>query len=330
MLTDLTVLNQWVRDYATERISYNIDLFNEATQGAIVLGTEVHPGDYFDNLSFAYLGGIVRQRDPRATGTIATKVLTNIIDTLVKVGAGTYALDLTPSQWRWIDQDPAKIIQLLGDMVSTQMMEQMINNAISAVAGAISNVGAAVTYSNGGTFANPLPLSFINLANASQLFGDRASQIRVWVANSLPANSLLINALTNAERLFTFNTVNVIRDAVGRVIVVSDTPALLLQAYNQAASQPAIYGTLGLTEGAVSIMQQNDLDSNVDTRNGNNNILRTWQAEWSYIVGVKGYAWDKATGGAAPSAAALATGSNWQKYVTSIKDTAGVLVKTNS
>ena len=330
MLTDLTVLNQWVRDYATERISYNIDLFNAATQGAIVLGTEEHPGDYFDNLSFAYLGGIVRQRDPRATGTIATKALTNITETLVKVGAGTYALDLTPSQWRWIEQDPAKIVQLLGDMVSTQMMEQMVNNAITAVAGAISNVGAAVTLSNGGTFANPLPLSFINLANGAQLFGDRASQIRVWVTNSLPANSLLINALTNAERLFTFNTVNVIRDAVGRVIVVSDTPALQLQAYNAGAQQPAIYGTLGLTEGAVSIMQQNDMDSNVDTRNGNNNILRTWQAEWSYMIGVKGYAWDKVNGGAAPSAAALATGSNWDKYVTNIKDTAGVLVKSNS
>jgi hypothetical protein len=48
------------------------------------------------------------------------------------------------------------------------------------------------------------------------------------------------------------------------------------------------------------------------------------------MMGVKGYAWDKTNGGHAPNAAALATGSNWDQYVTNIKDTAGVMVKSNS
>lgn len=328
-LTDLTVLNAWIRNYSIERISYNVNLFNAATQGCLVLGSEVHPGDYFDILGFKYFNGIVRQRNPYGTGTLSNKALTNINQTLVKVAAGTFPLDLTPSQWAWIDQDPDKIVQVIGDAIAEQTMEQMITNAINAVASAIVNVGASLTYSNGGTFAAPKPLSFIDLAQGAQLFGDRSGTMKVWLAHSIPANSLLINALTNAERLFQWNTVNVVRDAVGRVIVISDTPALKLQAGN-GTSTPDIYGTLGLTDAAVSVMQQNDFTGNFDTRNGSENILRTYQAEWSYMMSVKGYSWDKVNGGHAPTASALSTGSNWDMYVTSIKDTAGVLVKSNS
>lgn len=329
MLTDLTVLSQWVRDYSRERIAYNIHLFNAATQNALSLGTETHPGDYWDRVGFKFLSGVVRQRNPYGTGTLTAVKLQNIMETLVKVAAGTNPIELTPSQWAWINQDPAQIVQIVGDIIAEQAMDNMITNAINSVAGAIANVGATLAYSNGGTFASPKPLSFIDLANGAQLFGDRSSKILVWLMQSTPAHSLLINQLTNTERLFKWDTVNVIRDATGRVIVISDTAALKLQTGN-GTSTPDIFASIGLVPGAVTVLQQDDYFGNFDTRNGNENISSTYQAEWSYMVGVKGYAWDKTNGGHAPSQSALATGSNWDMYVTNIKDTAGVLVKSNS
>lgn len=328
-LTDLTVLSQWIRDYSRERIAYNINLFNAATQGAMVLGTETHPGDYWDRVGFKFLSGVVRRRNPYGTGSLTAVKLQNIIETLVKVAAGTNPVELNPSQWAWINQDPAQIVQLIGDIITEQAMDDMITVAINAVSSAITNVGAAVVYSNGGTFASPAPLKYIDLANGSQLFGDRQNQIAVWLMQSTPMHSLRIGRLTNAERLFKWDTVNVLQDDVGRVIVVSDTPVLKLQTGN-GTSTPDIFASLGLTKGAVTVLQQNDYDGNFSTLNGNENLSRTYQAEWSYMVGVKGYAWDKVNGGHAPSTSALATGSNWDQYVTSIKDTAGVLVKSNS
>ena len=61
---------------------------------------------------------------------------------------------------------------------------------------------------------------------------------------------------------------------------------------------------------------------------GGENIKTTYQAEWTYNVGLKGYAWDIAAGGKSPTDVALGTSTNWDKVATSNKDTAGVLVKT--
>jgi len=83
-----------------------------------------------------------------------------------------------------------------------------------------------------------------------------------------------------------------------------------------------------LAQGAVLIEQNPDYLENMSTTNGAENIKRTWQAQWSYNVGLKGYAWDKTNGGASPTNAALATGSNWDRYATSVKDLAGILVNS--
>jgi hypothetical protein len=63
---------------------------------------------------------------------------------------------------------------------------------------------------------------------------------------------------------------------------------------------------------------------NVETRNGDENIRRTQQSEWTYNLSLKGYKWDETNGGASPSDAALGTGTNWDKQATDIKNTAGV------
>ncbi|RKL58094.1 major capsid protein, partial [Acinetobacter baumannii] len=61
---------------------------------------------------------------------------------------------------------------------------------------------------------------------------------------------------------------------------------------------------------------------------GGENLKYTYQAEWTYGVGVKGYAWDMANGGKSPNDASIGTPTNWDLIASSIKDTAGVLVKS--
>jgi hypothetical protein len=86
---------------------------------------------------------------------------------------------------------------------------------------------------------------------------------------------------------------------------------------------------LGLAADAIRVDQNNDYDANEQAINGDENIKRTFQAEWSFNLGIKGFAWDKTNGSKSPNDAALATATNWDKYSTSNKDIAGVMVKHN-
>jgi hypothetical protein len=49
------------------------------------------------------------------------------------------------------------------------------------------------------------------------------------------------------------------------------------------------------------------------------------QADYTFGLGLKGYAWDTGNGGKSPTDADLTTGSNWDKIATSVKHTAGVV-----
>ena len=117
-------------------------------------------------------------------------------------------------------------------------------------------------------------------------------------------HNLFANALANTERLFAYDGVNVVRDPFGRVFVVTDSPALV---------NSGVYTTLGLVENAVVVNDNNDFNAVMENRTGEENVRTIYQAEWSFGVGVKGYAWDMAAGGKSPTDTAIATPTNWKK-----------------
>jgi hypothetical protein len=111
------------------------------------------------------------------------------------------------------------------------------------------------------------------------------------------------------------------QDGFGRLMFMTDSPSLV-----NTTPDPDTYNILGLVPGALMVEDNGDLFTNIETSNGEENIQRTMQSEFTYNVGVKGYSWDKTNGGASPAEAALGTGTNWDKVVSDNKDTAGVLI----
>ena len=110
-------------------------------------------------------------------------------------------------------------------------------------------------------------------------------------------------------------------DIQGKVTIVTDAPALY------KAGSPNKDYVLGLTAGAAAVSNASDnLITNIETNNGKERIEATYQADYTYNLALKGYAWDMSAGGKSPTDAKLATGTNWDKVVASIKDTAGVLL----
>ncbi|AVJ48110.1 major head protein [Pseudomonas phage vB_PaeS_C1] len=323
-LSDLAVYSEYAYSAFSETLRQQVDLFNAATGGAIMLQSAAHQGDFSDVAFFAKVtGGLVRRRNAYGSGTVAEKVLKHLVDTSVKVAAGTPPVRLDPGQFRWIQQNPEVAGAAMGQQLAVDTMADMLNVGLGSVYSALSQVSDVVYDATANTDAADKLPTWNNLNNGQAKFGDQSSQIAAWIMHSTPMHKLYGSNLTNGERLFTYGTVNVVRDPFGKLLVMTDSPNLF------AAGTPNVYHILGLVPGGVLIGQNNDFDANEETKNGDENIIRTYQAEWSYNIGVKGFAWDKANGGKSPTDAALFTSTNWDKYATSHKDLAGVVVKTN-
>ncbi len=322
-LSDLAVYSEYAYSAFSETLRQQVDLFNAATGGAIMLQSAAHQGDFSDVAFFAKVtGGLVRRRNAYGSGTVAEKVLKHLVDTSVKVAAGTPPVRLDPGQFRWIQQNPEVAGAAMGQQLAVDTMADMLNVGLGSVYSALSQVSAVVYDATGNTAPDDGP-TWNNLNNGQAKFGDQSSQIVAWIMHSTPMHKLYGNNLNNSERLFTYGTVNVVRDPFGKLLVMTDSPNLF------EAGSPNVYRILGLVPGAVMIGQNNDFDANEETKNGDENIIRTYQAEWSYNVGVEGFAWDKANGGKSPTDAALFTSTNWDKYATSEKDLAGVVVEVH-
>jgi len=316
-LSDLQVFNEYAYLSMTEVVDQQIQLFNAASRGTITLQGTAHQGDYSDSAFWKNVSDLVRRRNAYGSGAVAAKDLEHLLDTSVKVAAGTPPVNIPPGQMNWIQRQPEEQGAVYGQQLAKALVQDMLNSAISVTYAALSGVAAIIKDGTAGTIDPTL------LTQAAGLFGDRQSSIIAWIMHSKVMTDLWVDNLTNAERLFKFESINIVSDPFGRLFVITDSPALIA-----TTPTPDEYHSLGLVAGACVVGQNNDFDSNIETSNGDENILRTIQSEWTYNVGVKGFAWDKANGGHSPNDAALAVSTNWDKYASSNKDIAGVILDT--
>lgn len=319
-LSDLAVFNEYAYDTFTEVLQQQIQLFNEASAGAIVLSSAAHQGDYSERAFFQKIsGGLVRRRNAYGSGSISQVSMTHLTDTMVKIASGTPEVLIPPSQFKWIQQDPEVAGAAMGQQLAVDTLADMLNTSVAACAAALSAQSAVVNDISGGSGGAELP-NFAALSDTAMKFGDANSRIAVWVMHSYVIGKLYGNAIANGTSLFTYGNVNVVADPFGRRFIVSDIPGLIV------TGSPNKYRTLGLTPGAIAVDQNDDFTENWETSNGDENIQRSYQAEWSYNLGIKGFTWDKGNGSHSPNQATILTASNWDKIVTDNKDLAGVLM----
>jgi len=318
-LSDLAVFNEWTYSTMTEILAQQVELFNAATRNAFTLRTADHTGDYSETAMWAKITNLVRRRNAYGTGNLTAQAMRHLVDTAVKVAAGTNPIDLSPGQFKWIQLNPEEAGAAMGQQLAVDTMGDMLNTGVLAVVAALSGNTAMVTDVSGATA--PADLATIaNMNTAVSKFGDRANAIVAWVMHSKTLFDVYGQAIANTNRIFNFGNIAVSQDGFGRPLVMTDSPSLI------TTGTPNKYNTLGLVPGALLVEQNGDFTQNIDTRNGTENISSTYQAEWSYQLSVKGFSWDKTNGGHSPNDSAIGVASNWDQYATSDKDTAGVML----
>lgn len=319
-LSDLEVFQEQVQTSMTEIQDQAINRFNEVVRGGIILTSKAHEGDFSSTAIWAKISGLVRRRNAYGTGAVATKVLSQLVNTSVKVAAGTPPIEINPGMLKWIQKNPDEAGVMIGKQLAEDSLADMLNTGIMAYVAGVGNVAAVNHDGTAGT------ATLASLNSGASKFGDRSQDLVSWLVHSKVAFDIYGAALANSNRLFVFGNVQVVDDGFGRPIVMTDSPNMILADGGGVGIDH--YYTLGLSTGGIVVEQGNEFTDNIETSNGDENILRTYQAEWTYQLGLKGYAWDTASGGASPNDAALATAANWDQIATSVKDTAGVMVTT--
>lgn len=313
-LANMKVFNQYLMDATAETLGQQIQKFNQASNGAIVLTSMAFEGDFFQRSFYAALHTAQRRVDRYAAqSSAAATALSQLQENSVKVAGGFGPIVFEPGQMTWIQKNEAEAIAVISGQLAEAIVADQLNSGIAACVAAISNVAGATN-----DVSATAGISYAALNTAHALFGDSSMALVAQVMNGATYHKLIGANLTNTPQLFQAQNVLVV-DILGKAVVVTDAPALY------EAGTPNKQKVLSLASGGITVMDGSDVITNIDTRNGQTRIETTMQADYTFGLGLKGYAWDTASGGKSPTDAELATGANWDKVVSDIKHTAGVI-----
>lgn len=313
-LSDMKVFSQYIKTATIETLAQTVDKFNAASNGAIRLTTQGVDGDFLQESIWKGLHSAQRRVDRyAANGVASATALAQLQANSVKIAGGFGPILWEPAQLTWIQKDPAEAIEVISRNLSEAIVADQLNTAIAALVAAISNVPAAtndVSATGGITYAA------INAAHAK--FGDASNSLIAQVMTGEVFHKLIGQNLANAEQLFNSQSVNIVA-ILGRPVIVTDAPALY------ATGTPNVHKVLSLADSAAIVHDGSDIETNVESSNGKERIETTFQADYTFALGLKGYAWDIANGGKSPTDEEIATGANWDQFVGSVKATAGVI-----
>lgn len=313
-LSQMQVFNDFIMPATIETLGQMVEKFNGASAGAIRLTTTGFTGDFLQESFFAAIHSAQRRVDRyAANGTPSVTDLTQLKMSSVKVAGGFGPIRYEPSQLTWLDKPTAEGIEVASRNFAEAMLRDQLNTAIAALVAAIQNQASATNDVSGSGGIN-----YGSLNGAHAKFGDRSGEIVANVMTGEVYHKLVGQNITNTAKLFLAQGVTIV-DILGKAVIVTDAPALYL------AGTPNKQKVLGLASGAATVFDGGDVISNIQTNNGKDRIETTMQVDYTFGLGIKGYTWDETNGGKSPTDAEIATGSNWDKVATDIKQTAGVI-----
>jgi hypothetical protein len=318
--SDFKIYEDQMRGGVVETLNQATNYFNTAG-GVIRLTTKSHRGQYAQESFFKNIASGVSRRDTTSVSAATDLALTmdEIISVKLKRKVGPYAQTLDAFRQVQMSATDQSLSFLLGTQVAKNMQTDMLNSAIRAGVASLKNQSDVYYDGTAGT------MTASKLVSGNAKFGDAAQRIVTYVMHSKVYHDLVQNQIVpanNGEGAASATVYGGSPATLGRSIIVTDSDDLKVD------DSPDLYYTLGLTPDALIVENSEEETMYSEMVTGLENLVVRLQGEFAYNLGVKGFKWDTANGGANPLDAAIATGSNWDKAVTSYKDLAGVCICT--
>lgn len=318
----LTVLQSKVQTVATQLLANQLNVWNAASGGTLVMGSSVQINDLVETLSWGLIDGLVSERNAfAAPGTPADqKVMAQMLANTVKLDGKVGPLVITSGMLAKLNTSMQQIAAVVATQAAQGMIASFVGTSAKALKAAIKS-GAypgvvTVQPANVATGRIPVGAKFptlIDLTLATVPFGDRASDIRAWLMSGAQYTYFqAYDVLTNPTELFTIDKVRIMQDASGRMFIVTDQGDLGDD-------------ILGLTQGAA-ILNAGALSMAGGTVLGEENIKNVLQGEFSYDLAIKGYKLKSSATAKAGSAsfniADVTNSANWEKIANAGVDNA--------
>ena len=317
--SDMKIYEAQFQTGLTETLQQNVEAFNAASNGGIVLRSTEVKGNFEQSAFFKSIASLITRQDITSDSALTPTKIAQDENVAVKLHR-KMATDLTYKAAKLAGIDMDAMIFAHGQQFAKAMMNEMLNSALLAARVALANQ-ADVTKDVTGETNKSVDHKYLLQTLAK--FGDANDKISCWVMHSQQYFDLAVASISN-------DVVNIADGVIrrvdvpglGRPVLITDSDSLIA-----TADTPDSYFVLGLSQGGIDVNESEGINQIIDQVTGLEQLVLRVQAEYGYNVGVKGFKYDIANGGANPSAGTLGTASNWDKVATDKKDLAGVVLK---
>lgn len=304
--SDMIIYNDLAQTAYLERIQDNLEVFNAASNGAIVYRSEAIEGD-LKKRTFYKVGGSIKHRNVNSTAIITPEKIGagEAIGVKAPYKYGPYAS--TEEAFKRRARTPEEFAMLIGQDMADALMAGRLEYALKALDASISGNTAMVASGDISKDGRKV------LTKAMRTFGDKFGRIALWVMNSDTYFDIVDDALT--QQVYGESEIVIyggLPGTLGKPVLVSD--------------QVPTGKTFGLQAGAVDITESQAPGFRAYDINDQENLAIGIRGEGTFNVDVLGYSWRESVGGINPTLAAIGAKANWAKHATSNKMTAGVLL----
>lgn len=315
-VSNFTIYDNYYQTAYLEELAKNLNVFNAASNGAIVLRDSNIAGNYVYETMFD-LPDTVDHRDNTSTSDQSDEYLTDTEKVSVKVNMKYKPVKMTHDAWKKKGMSAQDYSTILGAANARLKQESFVTIATSVLAAKIASVDELT---NDITSDSVTTMNIDALAEALSKFGDKSQDIVCWVMHSKPYWNLVRAAIT--DKIYEEAGTVVYGGSpgtLGKPVIVTDGGLV------SDDSTPQYY-TLGLTTGALEIIQSEADTIVTDLVTGEENLAYRIQGEFAFNLGMRGCTWDVTHGGANPTIATLAAADNWDNLYTDVKHLPGVCV----
>lgn len=308
-----------------DRVARNLDAFNAASRGAISFRSAIKPGDYDYEGFIKNLGGLVARQDLTSTSGQSPLNFTADQHIKVKLHRKVKAVDVTESAAAIAGFDLDAFAMAYGQQAAEDQRVDMLDSALAAARAALKQAG-------GSNYLDATSGSFntSTIVNGLKKFGDQYSRIDLLVMHSKSFFDLLgyqVTPANNGDLIANSVVVGGLPASLNKPILVVDSPSLVVTTGSGTAAVTQ-YFVLGLAANAIQLELTRGERFIRDLVSGGEQIIERLQGEYAYNLGLKGFKWDTVTG-VNPTAAAVATGTNWDAVFTDGKNAAGVCIEVD-
>lgn len=290
-----------------EGIQENLNIFNAASNGCIVMTENRIKGD-FEKTAF-WRGSVpILDRDPASNAARPVQSWGEGEQIGVKVPFKTPRMTMNYEDVYRGGRTMDEFSYQLGKSYAESEMSHRLSAGIAALKAATVAAGAAMNLTSA-------TLDALALADLIGVYGDKGDLVKMLLMHS-GGHTVLTKGAISANRLGEVGGVvyGAEPGTLGRPTLVRDDVAL---------KETTHWVVMALTQGAIEISNDSQppvLDSGKDSTK--ENIAFYWTAEGTFNVKIKGFSWKTAAGGSNPTVSELATSANWEQIASSTKSLA--------